>query len=228
MSPNFANSKIIYIERNNFKWKNMKIKLIFCLANIMLIIINVIVFSPVIVKAAEILVWQGDVSSDGTPVDTLPIILEYGEVYRIVASEVFKYQLSPDAKEADAQYYTTTTDTWNWGSYSTLPGGHSFLQINDGDVNWGPFSNGDTGHTYSIYYTGEGAQITFKIHDWIDENYENNICLLTVKIYWVPSVGGKIVGSNILKAVPLLTVCAFTVALLTTGRIIKIRRNYTR
>lgn len=205
-------------------WKNMKKKLIFNLYFIILIIMIMMIFSPVVVKAGEILVWEGIVYADGAEVHS--ITLEYGEIYRIVAQETFLYD-DVALLAADAQYYTTDpTDPWNWGNHFLCPGGHSFLQINGGDVDWGPFSNGDTGHTYSIYYSGEGAPITFKIVDWMDDDYENNFSHFPVKIYWMPSVGGNIVGSNILKVFPLLTFCAFIVALLTTGRIINIRRNH--
>ena len=208
-------------------WTNMRKKIIFHLSNIMLLIMSVMIFSPAIVKAGEILVWEGEVSASGDPVLTT-ITLEDGEIYRIVASEMFLYDKGANLA-ADPQWYTTDgSDNWNWKNHFICPDGHSFLQINDEDVDWGPFSNGDTGHTYSIYYAGEGAPITFTIVDWIDDNYGNNFSHFPLKIYWVPSVGGTIVGSNILKVFPLLKICAFIVTLLTTGHIIKIRRNHIR
>ncbi|MEM3765645.1 MAG: hypothetical protein QXU46_01305 [Candidatus Bathyarchaeia archaeon] len=60
------------------------------------------------------------------------------------------------------------------------------MQINGEDVNWGDFSNGDTGHAYSIYFIGTGSTITFRIVDWIDEDYTNNECHLPVEIYELP------------------------------------------
>ena len=95
--------------------------------------------------------------------------LQSGGTYRIVASEIFWYDY-PHSLEADAQYYTTATTNWNWANHYPAPDGHSFLQINGADVNWGPFSNGDTGHTYSIEYIGQGAPITFQIVDWMDHD----------------------------------------------------------
>lgn len=136
------------------------------------------------VKAAETFLWGADISSFGTPV-TSPM-LEAGRQYRIVAKEMFFYDF-PANLGADAQYYTTDpSNSWIWGNHFPAPDGHSFLQIDGMDVNWGPFSNGQTGHTYSIYYTGTGAAITFQIIDWIDGDYNNNHCHLPVEIYEQP------------------------------------------
>jgi hypothetical protein len=132
------------------------------------------------VDATETLIWSASVSSSGAPV-TSPI-LKLGTQYRIVTKEIFWYNL-PANLAADAMYYTDSPPNWNWINHFSLPDGHSFLQINGMDVNWGPFSNGDTGHTYSIYYIGTGAAITFKITDWMDGDYSNNYCHLPVFIY---------------------------------------------
>lgn len=129
------------------------------------------------------LFWTGTVySSTGASVTTSP--LESGKTYRIVAKEIFWYDY-PNKHEADAMYYTTDSVNWNWplGSVHPAPGGHSFLQINGADVNWGPFSNGDTGHTYSVTYVGQGTPITFRIVDWMDGDYTNNDCHLPLAIY---------------------------------------------
>lgn len=133
------------------------------------------------VKGAESLIWTASVYSSGQAV-TSPILMS-GIQYRIVAKEIFFYLYSPmGSLAADAQYYTTSWSGWIWNNYYA-PDGHSFLQINGNDVNWGPFSNGDTGHTYSIYYTGNNAAITFQLIDWLDGNYTNNYCHLPVFIY---------------------------------------------
>jgi hypothetical protein len=87
-------------------------------------------------------------------------------------------------------YYTTNPNEWIWLNHFPAPGGHSFLQINGADVDWGPFSNGDTGHTYSIDYIGQGAPITFRIVDWIDQNYANNDCHIPIHIYITEVKGG--------------------------------------
>jgi hypothetical protein len=130
---------------------------------------------------ADTKIWESWVYSNGTPVTT-PISLANGVKYKIVVSEVFYYD-KPHNYAADAMYYTTQyPDSFNWGNHLPAPNGHSFLQINGNDVNWGPFSNGDTYHTYTITYTGTGAPITFQIIDWID-GYANNYCHLVVKIY---------------------------------------------
>jgi len=147
-------------------------------------------FTPV--NAQETLIWSQWVYSSGDVV-TGPV-LTAGKTYRIVASEIFWYDYGyPDAPSfaADAQYYTTGTNSWVWQNYEVLPDGHSFLQINGENVDWGPFSNGVTlnplvGHTYSIEYTGTGAAVTFQIIDWMDNDYCNNVCHLPVEIYEIP------------------------------------------
>jgi len=145
------------------------------------------VTSTYTVSASETLVWGADVYSDGTPV-TSPV-LESGKLYRIVAAEIFWYDYANNLA-ADAMYYTTDpSNHWQWVNHLPAPGGHSFLQINGADVYWGPFSNGDTGHTYFITYIGQGSPITFRIIDWIDRSYENNHCHLPVEIYLVEGNG---------------------------------------
>ena len=130
----------------------------------------------------ETLVWSDWVYSSGDLV-TGPILIS-GKTYRIVAKEIWWYDKPPANLAADAQYYTTdNSDHWNWGNHFPAPDGHSFLQIDGADVAWGPFSNGDTGHTYSIEYTGTGQEITFQIIDWIDDDYTNNNCHIPVEIY---------------------------------------------
>ena len=112
-------------------------------------------------------------------------VLEAGKIYQIDVSELFWYDNSTSLS-ADAMYYTTDpSNEWNWTNSNPAPDGHSFLQINGGDVNWGSFSNGDTGHTYTINYVGQGQTLTFQIVDWMDGNYENNYCHLPISIYLV-------------------------------------------
>ena len=151
--------------------------------------------------AAEVLVWEGLVHPhNGHPaVSTAPVILELGKRYRIAVEEMWWYDTSipPEGLAADAQYYTTDpSDSWNWKNNFPAPGGASFLQINGMNINWGPFSNGDTGHTYSIYYFGQGAAIVFQIVDWIDGDYDNNDSHLPIKIYYEPPVGGVLTPVN--------------------------------
>jgi hypothetical protein len=152
--------------------------------------------------AAGLPVWEGDVFSSGAAVTSS--ILHAGQYYRIVANGTWWYNYMPDNLAADAQYYTTDfSSSWFWGNHSSAPGGHSFLQINGQDVNWGPYSPGDEypdgtyfGHIYTTYYTGEGAAITFRIVDWIDGNYTNNYAYIHVRIYSEIVVGGRIVDSS--------------------------------
>ena len=132
---------------------------------------------------ADTLVASFWVYSDGAPA-TSPV-LEFGKKYKIVATEMFWYD-HPNWLQAYAMYYTTNKDGWQWTNHFPAPDGHSFLQINGQDIDWGPFSNGDTGHTYTIYMMGEGDSLTFQIVDWIDGDYSNNGCHLPVYIYEVP------------------------------------------
>ena len=120
-------------------------------------------------NAQENLFWTGNAYSATGAAVTTPTLTQ-GTTYHIVATEVFNYNYS-GGLEADAQYYTTATDSWNWTNHYPAPNGHSFLQMNGNDVNWGPFSNGDTNHQYSITYTGQGSSISFQVYDWIDQDY---------------------------------------------------------
>ena len=160
-------------------------KRLYSLSLAMLFVSALLITSTPISQAnAECIHFWGpvDVPSDGTSVTT-PAALEAGKVYKIVATEIFWYDESNNLA-ADAMYYTTDdSNAWAWGNHFPAPGGHSFLQINGDNVDWGPFSNGNTGHTYTIYYLGEGIPITFQIVDWIDGDYTNNECHLPVEIY---------------------------------------------
>jgi len=139
-------------------------------------------------NAQVTLIWTGTAySSTGATITTS--VLESGKLYQIVAAEIFWYDYANNLA-ADAMYYTTSgTNHWDWVNHFPAPGGHSFLQINGADVNWGPFSNGDTYHTYSITYCGKGAPITFQIVDWMDKNYANNNCHIPIAIYLVEGKG---------------------------------------
>jgi len=132
--------------------------------------------------------WEGTAYSDTGAQVTTPV-LQSGTLYLITVSEIFWYNYDAQL-EADAMYYTTATTHWNWDNYFAAPDGHSFLQINGADVNWGPFSNGDTGHTYSIEYIGQGLPITFQIVDWMDQNYANNTCHIPILIHIAEHKGG--------------------------------------
>jgi len=144
-------------------------------------------------ETPETLIWSEWVYSATGATVTSPV-LEMGKMYRIVASEIFWYN-QPANLAADAMYYTTDpSNHWDWGNHFPAPYGHSFLQINGASVNWGPFSNADTGHTYSITYTGRGRAISFRIVDWVDRkgcrpDYTNNYCHLPVSIYLIEGKG---------------------------------------
>jgi hypothetical protein len=158
-----------------------------------------IVAVPIGVKAEDTWVWGAIVSANCSPtVSTTPFALEYGREYRIVAQGAFaSYDLTGYYNfVADAQYYTPVTGlphyyVWDPSNTFPAPNGHSFLQINGMDVNWGPFSNGYTdftGHEYEISYIGMGTPITFQIVDWIDGDCLHNYCKINVDIYEGPPV----------------------------------------
>jgi hypothetical protein len=170
------------------------------------------------------LVWEGDVYSSG--VEVTSAVLNYGGSYRVVAAEVWYYN-NPGNLAADAMYYTTDpSDTVYWGNYAAAPGGGSFLQINGQNVSWGPFVNGAVssgGHTYTVYLTGAGAALTFKLVDLVDHDTENNVCHLHVRIYSEVTVGG-----NIADVVPSATIVGFVVgavAFAAVGTVPVVRRR---
>jgi PKD repeat protein len=144
----------------------------------------------VIDLSTKSLVWSGTAWSAtdmrvlyGSTV-TSPV-LEAGKIYVIEVSEIFWYNASANLA-ADAMYYSSdAANAWEWSDANLAPSGHSFLQINGNDVNWGDFSNGATLHTYSIIYVGQGTALTFQIVDWMDSNYDNNYCHLPITIYSV-------------------------------------------
>lgn len=158
---------------------------------LLLLAVSMVIMLPVM--AVETFIWEASVPSTG--VDVVSPVLENGKQYRIVAEEIWWYN-KPANLAADAQYYTTdNSSSWDWVSYLHAPGGHSFLTINGEDVDWGPFSNGDTGHRYTIYLIGSGFPLTFKLVDLIN-GYGNNECHLVVRIYKDVKVGGRIVDST--------------------------------
>jgi len=160
---------------------------------LLLLFMSMVILSPVM--AVETFIWESWINSTG--VEVVSPVLENGKQYRIVAEEIWWYN-KPANLAADAQYYTTNaSDHWNWGNHFPAPGGHSFLTINGEDIDWGPFSNGDTGHRYTIYLIGSGFPLTFKLVDLIN-GYGNNECHLLVRIYKDVRVGGRIVDSTTL------------------------------
>jgi len=172
----------------------------------------VVVVSPV---RAWVLIWDEYVL--GTGGEVVSPVLENETLYRIVADEVWWYDDEFNNLAADAQYYTTDpSNSWIWGNYFPAPGGHSFLQINGTDVNWGDFSNGDTGHTYNIFRYGEGVPLSFEIIDWMDGNYTNNDCKIRVRIYESVTVGGYVVDSDQTGMVALPLIGLVVAALLIT------------
>jgi hypothetical protein len=141
------------------------------------------------------LVWEGDVFSSGVPVTT-SIALGQGVHHEIVVQGTWWYDFAGNLA-ADAQYYTTDfSNSVFWGNYFAAPGGGSFLQINGLNRSWGPFSNGDSGnHTYTLSYAGSGSGITFRIVDWMDGNYTNNVSHIHIQIFTGVTVGGSIEDS---------------------------------
>lgn len=154
-------------------------------------------------------VWHGSVYSSGVEV-TGPVLAN-GTSYVIVAKNTWWYRYLPYNLAADAMYYTDdSSNNIFWGNHFPEPDGHSFLQIDQQDVNWGAFSNGDTGHTYSVVWTGNGTAVSFRIVDWMDTNYTNNVCHIDVSIYTNWPVAGEIVDTSGHVATLLLTYFAAT------------------
>jgi hypothetical protein len=141
------------------------------------------------VAAQETPFWGADVPSTGESI--LTPTLEGGREYHIAVYGVFYYDF-PKNLVADAQYYTTDpSDYSNWGNVFPAPDGHSFLQINAVDVYWGTYS---PGHSYDIHILGTEAPISFRIFDWVDQDYSNNICHLRVEINELPRYYGLTPG----------------------------------
>ena len=172
-----------------------RVRIAFCVVLSALFLVGVLKVAVSPVAAGEYLVWEGSVYSSGAEVYSS--VLESGGRYRIEVSEIWWYDYYDENLAADAMYYTTSAlDSWDWVNHFPAPDGHSFLQMNSLDVNWGSFSNGDTGHTYSIRCIGNGTSVSFRIWDWMDGIYDNNVCHLPVKIYKDVTVGGYVVDSD--------------------------------
>lgn len=180
-----------------------------------LIITLGIVASP----ADATLVWNAQVFAIGPEVVSSQLVS--GVQYRIVAQENWWYNY-PNNLAADAQYYTTDpTNSIFWGNHYPAPGGGSFLQINGQNVTWGPFSNGETNHTYRIHVLGQGLPLTFRIVDLMDGNYDNDFCHIHVSIYEEIPVGGHTVDYTPGQLATCFTISALILALVATFPIIK-------
>jgi len=217
--------QIYYFNAGDKVMKSCYKKLFFAfMSTLFLMSMLVIAVLPVLqVFGADTLVWEGSVPANGDSVAS-PVLF-YWTSYRIVAKMTWWYN-KPNNLAADAQYYTTDFhDSWDWWNHAHAPDDHSFLQINEKDVEWGPFSNGDTDHTYEIYYMGEGASVTFRLFDWMDGDYGNNVCHLRVLIYRKVTVGGYIVDSNLWEFAPFLGALAFAV-IITVPTIKYLRKSY--
>lgn len=160
----------------------MKNKISYVLLTTIFILTFTLVMNPEFkVNAQDTPFWTGNAYSFTGDVVFTPT-LSAGATYRVVASTVFWYNYSGNLN-ADAQYYTTATDAWNWTNNYPAPDNHSFLLINGADVNWGNFSNADTNHQYSITYLGQGLPISFQVYDWVDQDNSNNYCHIEISIF---------------------------------------------
>lgn len=194
---------------------------VFASVAVLFIINTLAVVSPVMATGPP--VWEGDAYSSGVPVSSS--ILYAGLQYRIVVNGTWWYDW-PQNPAADAQYYTTDpSNSFYWGNHYPAPGGASFLQINGQNVTWGPFSNGETGHTYIVHYVGTEAAITFNIVDWVDNDYADNVCHIHIRIYSEIVVGGHIVDSNPWETVTYFTVGGLIFAAAVTVPIINHRKR---
>jgi hypothetical protein len=115
--------------------------------------------------------------------------LDNGRIYYITAAEIFWLD-RPENIRADAQFYSNDNFA-TWSKPVSDDGSiHSFLQINDNDVNWGdtPALDEPAWHEYTVPFTGSGNPITLRIIDWYDNDYSNNYCHLPVCI--IPQTEG--------------------------------------
>ena len=183
--------------------------------------ISFFVFVPYV--GAQHIVWQGDIDSAGG--DVVAVFLNAGVEYRIEASGAWRYDV-PENLAADAQYYTTDfTNSIYWGNNFPAPDGHSFLQINALDVNWGAFSNGETGHTYTIFYVGNGEVVAFRIVDWMDQNQPNNECHIHVIIYRPVTVGGTIEEVGLTAESFFVTIAVGVFIAASVGSVVKLHKS---
>ena len=185
-----------------------------CTIAAVLLILATVVASIAPVVALQSPIWTGQVSSTGEQV-VGPILLD-GREYRIVVSGSWLYD-EPNNLAADSQYYTTNyTNSVFWEEpIFVAPTGHSFLQINGLDIDWGSFSNGDTNHTYTAFLIGDESAITFRIVDWLDGNYTNNVCHISLQVFVSHAVGGAIVEQSLLQ----MAVYGIVVSLVIVGAV---------
>jgi hypothetical protein len=196
-------------------------KLFFVFCSVLLVVgLSMVVVVPV--GAWESFVWEGDVYSSGVPVASSP--LSAGTSYRFVASEIWFYDNSSNLA-ADAQYYTMSgVDSWDWLNSQRPDHGHSFLQVNEHDVDWGAFSNGDSNHTYSLYFAGAGAAVAFRIFDWVDQDVGNNVCHVHVRVFEEVTVGGRVVDSGVPSRAELMVVALLVASAVAVPLIVYFRK----
>jgi hypothetical protein len=142
--------------------------------------ILVISNSSLIVRAQYGVAFWMDTAYSKTGEEVTSPPLEAGTNYLIVAQGRFWYNYSGDSYFlADCMYYSDSST--EWANNYPCPGGHSFLQMNNQDVNWGSFNN--ESHLYSLNVIGRGEPVTFRVFDWIDQNISNNYCHIDIAIY---------------------------------------------
>jgi hypothetical protein len=127
------------------------------------------------IQESERLIWDQWTCSGGG--NYMSPILTDARQYRIEVSNQFIYNTTLDGR-ADAKYYSPDT----WTNYYPAPDGHSLMQIDGGDIDWGAYNSG---HVYSILFEGTGASLRFQIVDWVDSTSGNNGGSLRIRIYRV-------------------------------------------
>ncbi len=145
------------------------------------IIIGLVIIMTMIPGVTSLLIWSGDVLSNGAVCTTAA--LPSGSVCTITAGRtddpsMWWYSQHPSLR-ADVQYYETVAnqaEPWSLHSPSFL----QFGTITPMDQDWGPYMKS---HIYTKGgVIGQGLPLKFQIVDLMDSNYGNNRCHIPVSI----------------------------------------------
>jgi hypothetical protein len=121
--------------------------------------------------------WFGIVYSNPLqgPNEVTTPVLNNGDMYSVTTWDHFYLDTRDQQNQvtADAQFYQINDGPW----LKPVLGNpvHSFLQINNNDVNWGTTVNLPD-HEYTVEIAGQGSPVTLRIKDWYDNEYTYNYC----------------------------------------------------
>jgi len=132
------------------------------------------------ITCEEELIDTVEVSSDGSSFCSVTLVS--GQEYRLEASGTYTYNNAGDW--ADAEWYLKGVEIVKGDTEGSVPYVLDISILDGGvitdNIDWGDY---DSGHIYSIGFTGTGDPICFKIHD---SAHGDNNGSLTVDIYLVP------------------------------------------